>query len=189
MRQHVKEEIVESARIHGRAAEFRRAFESVAVLVREEWPTLDGALLDATEGDLERVTSLVAAHVDRTKVAARRQLLELLDVALESEQASTAGPKNGEAAHSDAAHERTRSNGVADKPEPKSARADLQVDEVIAAIRRLETFAAGEAKRVSSKMVPVAEAKVRQNLWVSLIMALGFGMIVGLWLNGGRKQR
>lgn len=190
----VKEPIVEPTRAESRAAEFEQAFGAVAPLVREEWPLLDAALLEATEGNLDRVIILVSTHVDRTRVATRRQLLELLDVALASRASNKAGsgetdPKSGVDESSVTPLPHAASNGATKTAAVSSARSDFQVDEVIAAIRRLESFAAGEAKRVSNKMVPIAEAKVRQNLWVSIIMALGFGMIVGLWLNGGRKQR
>lgn len=149
-------------------------FAAVAPLVREEWPELDTAKVAATDGDLDALVTLVAGHFDRTKTLVRRQLLELLDVA-ESRSKERAG---------------RHVNGAAKKSEPSSRELETpQVEEVIAAVRRLEAFASEEVKRVSAKMVPVAESKVRQNLWVSLLMALGFGMIVGLWLNGGRRSR
>jgi ElaB/YqjD/DUF883 family membrane-anchored ribosome-binding protein len=61
------------------------------------------------------------------------------------------------------------------------------MDELLAAVRRLEVFAAEEAQKVSSKLLPKAEAKVKDNIWVSLLFALGLGMILGLFLNGHRR--
>ena len=60
---------------------FRAAFERITPLIKEEWPGLDDAALTATGGDLEKVVDLVATHVERTKVAVRRQLGELHAVA------------------------------------------------------------------------------------------------------------
>ena len=56
---------------------FRAAFGRITPLIKEEWPGLDDQALAGTEGDLEKVVDLVAAHVERTRVAVRRQLGEL----------------------------------------------------------------------------------------------------------------
>jgi ElaB/YqjD/DUF883 family membrane-anchored ribosome-binding protein len=171
--------IVEQVRTESRATDWKRAFATVLPLVREEWPTLDREAVEETAGDFEKLTTIVAAHLDRTKTVVRRQLLELLLVA-ESDTAEARSTETGARGLNGSSKKEETSNS---KPEV------MQVDEVIAAIRRLESFAAGEAKRVSGKVIPMAETKVRQNLWVSILMALGLGMIVGLWLNGGRKSR
>jgi len=63
-----------------------------------------------------------------------------------------------------------------------------QLDDLFATVRRLESFALEEAKRVSAKVLPHAESKAKQNIWVSLIFALGLGLILGLWLNGRRRD-
>lgn len=144
---------------------FKRAFAAVAPLVREEWPGLDAAALEATEGDFDRVTSLVADHTERTRIVVRRQLGELLAIA----ERSASRAVNGATVD--------RPKGVAD-----------QMDDVLAAVRRLESFASEEAKKMSDKVLPAAEIRVRQNLWVSLLLALGFGVILGLWMNGGRRR-
>ena len=62
-----------------------------------------------------------------------------------------------------------------------------QVDTLMAAVKRLEAFAAVEAKRVSAKLEPV-EAKARENLWTTIFLALGLGVILGL-LMGRSRQR
>jgi ElaB/YqjD/DUF883 family membrane-anchored ribosome-binding protein len=130
----------------------------VQPLIQAEWPGLDAAALAATAGDLEQVTALVAAHADRTKVAIRRALLELFV------EATRARTTNG------AAHP-----GVA------------QVDEALAMLRRFEAFASDEARKVSAKVLPETEARVRKSPWTSLLIALGIGLILGLWLNGRRR--
>jgi ElaB/YqjD/DUF883 family membrane-anchored ribosome-binding protein len=158
---------VEPSRTEPAADAFKRAFGAITPLVLEEWPDLDPKALEATEGDFDRVTSLLAEHTDRTRVTVRRKLAELLVVAERPAR---------------------RANGAevaADRPKP----AVEQMDELFAAIRRLESFAADEAKRVSTKVIPAAESRVQKNPWVSLLFALGLGLILGLWLNGGRRQR
>jgi hypothetical protein len=144
---------------------FKRAFAAVLPLVKEEWPSLDPAALEATHGDFDKVTALVAEHTDHTRLVIRRQLGELLAVA----ERSASRAANGAATE--------RPKGVAD-----------QMDDVLAAVRRLESFASEEAKRMSSKVIPLAETRVRQNLWVSLLLAHGLVVILGLWMNGGRRR-
>lgn len=63
-----------------------------------------------------------------------------------------------------------------------------QIDDLLAAVRRLETFAADEAKRVSGKLVPTVEESAKKNIWVSLLLALGLGLLLGIWLTGGRRR-
>ncbi len=159
---------MEKARAEDAADAFKRAFASVSPLVLEEWPGLDQDALAATEGDFDRVTSLVVNHTDRTRVVVRRKLGELLAVIERGD-----GEK--------------RTNGVHALPDRAKGVVD-QMDDVLAAIKRLESFASEEAKRVGAKMIPAAEAKVQKSPWVSLLLALGLGLILGLWLNGGRRR-
>lgn len=63
-----------------------------------------------------------------------------------------------------------------------------QIEDLIATVRRLEAFAADEAKRVSGKLVPQIESRAKENIWVSLLLALGLGLILGIWLTGGRRR-
>lgn len=63
-----------------------------------------------------------------------------------------------------------------------------QIDDLFAAVRRLESFAADEAKRVSGKLVPTVEERAKKNIWVSLLLALGLGLLLGIWLTGGRRR-
>jgi len=144
---------------------FQRTFQSVVPLIREEWPTIDAAALDATAGDLDQVTALIASHADRTRVAVKRHLLELHAVAARAPQ------KNGTS---------TLGAGMSKR-----------FDDLVSAVRRLESLALEEAKKVSDKIVPKAEAKVRENLWTSLLVALGVGMVMGFLMSlvgrrGGR---
>lgn len=78
----------------------------------------------------------------------------------------------------------------APKAQARSARDTVtgQIDDLVATVRRLEAFAADEAKRVSGKLVPQIESKAKQNIWVSLLLALGLGLILGVWLTGGRRR-
>jgi len=70
----------------------------------------------------------------------------------------------------------------------RKAQGMAQIDDLFAAVRRLESFAADEAKRVSGKLVPNVEEHAKKNIWFSLLLALGLGLILGIWLTGGRRR-
>lgn len=74
-----------------------------------------------------------------------------------------------------------------EKPAKKPVAA--RMDELFAAVRRLEQYATAEAKRVSGKIIPEVEERAKRNLWTSLLIALGLGVIVGLLLGTGRRRR
>src|SRR5262245_60849696 len=75
------------------------------------------------------------------------------------------------------------------KPSSGSAKpaASSQIEDLLAAVKRLEAFASDEAKRVSTKLVPV-ETKAKENFWATLFIALGLGLIFGLIIGGGRRR-
>lgn len=110
--------------------------------------------------------------------------------------AEDAAPLSGppkDAAGNGAATPPAADSGAAGAPKaasPAGARASAlgQFDDLVAAVRRLEAFAADEAKRVSGKLVPQIETRAKQNIWVSLLLALGLGLILGVWLTGGRRR-
>ena len=76
------------------------------------------------------------------------------------------------------------------KPEARASKlpASAQIEDLFAAVRRLEAFASDEAKRVSGKLVPTVEDHAKKNIWMSLLLALGLGLILGIWLTGGRRR-
>jgi len=78
---------------------------------------------------------------------------------------------------------------AADKGERGTrAAVSAQIDDFVATVRRLEAFAAEEAKRVSNKLAPQVEHRAKQNIWVTILLALGLGMMFGIWLTGSRRR-
>lgn len=65
------------------ARSFGQEFPMISALIREEWPVVDPALLEATNGDVDSVVALVAAATEHTRVLVRRQLEELRRAAVE----------------------------------------------------------------------------------------------------------
>jgi hypothetical protein len=152
-------------------AQFKESFAAVTPLMKEEWPDLDADALAATDGDLDQAVALLATHLESTKAAARRHISELVDLAAAQQ-----------------AH-RERSNGAAKPSDSDDTQSKLPpLDDVMAAIRRLELFATEEVKRVSTEVVPAARAQAQKSMWTSLLIALGLGLFLGMWLNRGRRK-
>jgi len=156
---------MEAVREEADTSRFRERFAAVGPLIRAEWPAVEPTLLEATKGELDAVVTLIAKHADRTRVATKRALLELLS------EADRVIDVNG-------------ASGASSKG---SASPDA-IDDALAALRRFEAFAGDEAKRMKATIVPDAEAHVRKNVWSSLLIALGIGLVLGLWFNGGRGR-
>lgn len=64
-----------------------------------------------------------------------------------------------------------------------------RVDRLEAIVSQLEKRTRDIADKVRREVVPKAETKLKENLWVSLLCALGLGMLIGLLirLGGGRR--
>ncbi|MBK8251315.1 MAG: hypothetical protein IPK82_01435 [Polyangiaceae bacterium] len=107
-----------------------------------------------------------------------------------SEQLADNAPASG--ADKEPADKAPEPEKPATQTKPKESRGrstlDSQVEDLYAMVRRLESFATDEAKRVSGKLLPQVESKARDNIWVSLLIALGLGLILGVWLTGGRRR-
>lgn len=107
------------------------------------------------------------------------------------EQATAAEPAKAEPARAEpAGAEPVNIETPTPKPDPRASRlpASAQIEDLFAAVRRLEAFASDEAKRVSGKLVPSVEDHAKKHIWVSLLLALGLGLILGMWLRGGRRR-
>ena len=60
---------------------FKNSFGTVLPLIRAEWPQIDAAVLDETDGDYDRVVTAIATQTEHTRALVRKQLAELEDVA------------------------------------------------------------------------------------------------------------
>jgi hypothetical protein len=130
-----------------------RSFESLKKAILAEWPVVDGAALDETAGDLEKVVELVAKVTEHTRALVRRQLAELQSL--------------------DAARGR------------RTADAGERAVEII---ERLEQRTTELVKELRGTALAYAKAKARENIFTTILAALGIGLILGL-LFGGRRGR
>lgn len=136
---------------------------TLRALVLEEWPGLDpaalDAALDAAQGGSDALVALLAEHSGHTRALARRKLAELEQL-------------------------------VAEPAAPGAPLGDLR-RRAEGALSQLEERARKLRAQVEQDVVPQAEAKfkeaedhIKQNLLVSLLVAMGFGLLVGLILGG-----
>lgn len=139
-------------------------------LIREEWPGLDGARLEACEGRLDAVVVLVADHTERTRALTRRQLAELLAVALEPapEPLPRPGPR------------------VAPRPSARAAdREPLPpaLEPFDRLLRSLEGHVDELTQQVKADVAPLAMDTARQHIGLALLLAGGLGLMLGLFLG------
>lgn len=132
-------------------------------LVLEEWPGLDAQALEGALGDRDSLVELVAEHSGRTRTLARRQIAEL-------ESLSAEAPAEGSAASSLPSDLRNRAETALRTIEERARRLSAQVREDV--VPRAE------------EKVKEAENKIKENLLVSLLVAMGFGLLVGLIVGG-----
>lgn len=148
---------------------FRTRFISVGPKILDQWSTVDPVELAATKGELGVVVDLVVRATDRSPSEIEAKLRAL-------------------SALSEPVQEPARSPDEAKSAERRFGLAAKQMDEVLHAVKRFEAFAADEARKMKSELAPIAEKKIRANLWTSLLVALGLGFVLGLWMRGGRRS-
>jgi ElaB/YqjD/DUF883 family membrane-anchored ribosome-binding protein len=151
----------------GKAA-FASAFSALQPVLLAEWGELDAESLAATEGDLERVVALIAERSSRTKVLVRRQIEEIFNIVTEpvSSGAARARARGGERTA-----ERTGQPGV---------------DQLLA---ELEKRTAQIMRELRGGFVDSTRDRVRDNIFFSLLVAIGFGFIVGVLFTGSNRGK
>lgn len=154
------------------AAAFGRAFAQVRPWILEEWPAVDADALDATGGDADAVVALVAESADLTRARTRRLLGELLEEATPSERPAApratrpAGPRPAAAGSRDA---RDAGSSPLDPFERLVGALEGHLDEL--------------AQQVKADVAPLAADTARKHLGLSLLLAGGIGLMVGLFLG------
>ena len=144
-------------------SEFASAFADLQPAILAEWPQVDAAALAATQGDLDRAVGLIADETAHTKALVRRQLEELHRVvcAPPPPRARPASPRR----------DRGRDDGSVS-------------ESVDAMLHDLEQRAAHLLRDLRGGMLNDARGKVRENVLFSLVIAIGFGFIVGVLFTG-----
>lgn len=155
----------------GKAA-FAGAFATLQPALLAEWGELDAESLAATDGDLDRVIALVAERTTRTKALVRRQLEEIFRVVSEPIPSAAARPRGR---GPDRAGD--RGPGRSDPP---------GVDQLLA---ELEKRTAQIMRELRGGLLDNTRDRVRDNIFFSLLVAIGFGFIVGVLFTGSNRAK
>ena len=147
---------------------FRQGFHTLSPKILNEWSKVDPVELEASGGELASVVDIVSRSTERAPSEIEAKLRAMAE--------PEATPV-----------EETPAKGPDAKPSPLADRladAAKQMDQVVGAVKRFEAFAAQEARRMKGDVLPAAETKIKNNLWTSLFIALGFGFLLGLLVRG-----
>ena len=138
---------------------FRSNFGEVRRLVLEEWPQVDSDALETTEGDPHEVITLITTTTGHSRVLVRKHLAEIAEVA--GVEASGLEARLVRLLHY-----------LEDRAEPVGQEA-----------KRVATQMRDQGEKVGRQVagtVHEAEDKMKENLWVSLLAAMGLGVLAGL---------
>lgn len=139
---------------------FTSNFAMIQPLIANEWPAVDADVLAKTRGELDRVVELVARCAGQSEPLVRGRLEALLAVASRPANTNDAASAN---------------------PTPK--------DPLVELLERLEKKTTELAAELRRSVLPDAREKVKENLLVSLLVALGRGFILGvIFAMGGRSR-
>ena len=146
--------------------------DALGRLVVEEWGDDGRAAWDAAAGDREQLIAVLSERTGRTRTLLRRQLAELDELPREGGGSATSH------------RARPSTNTAADGVAQAAASLSELGRRVEAAVREVEGRAQAALGEVTDTKLPQAEAKIRENLLTSLLMALGFGLLVGIIVGG-----
>jgi methyl-accepting chemotaxis protein len=145
--------------------------DALARLVVEEWGDDGRAAWDAAAGDHETLITQLSERTGRTRALLRRQLAELNELSREGGDSATP-------------HRARATSAAADGVAQAAASLSELGRRVEAAVREVEGRAQAALGEVTDTRLPQAEAKIRENLLTSLLMSLGFGLLVGIIVGG-----
>jgi ElaB/YqjD/DUF883 family membrane-anchored ribosome-binding protein len=163
-------------------------WSGVRSLINEEWADLDQEAVSATDGNAEQLVSLISEALDCTKLRVRRQLGELVVLA-------TSDPTTSEQTfHSMDRKVSAMVERWEDKLQPYLDDGTKKIRKAKVAVGNALDDAQTRANDIKDKVgkhiettLPEAEEMLKRNIWSSLLITLGVGMIFGLlWGTRGR---
>jgi hypothetical protein len=149
---------------------FTSAFSRLAPAILSEWAEVDSAALAATGGELEKVVAVIAGATGHTKALLRRQLQELYYV-VTMPPLESAGGKRPRPAEAEAGGFAAAASGAAAPP----------VDHLL---EELERRTAQIMRELRGGFLGEARDRVKDNVFFSLLVAVGLGFIVGVLFTG-----
>ena len=143
-------------------------FDGLKSLIREEWPQVEADALDATGGEPAAVIALVAEQTEHTRALIRSQLGELQHVLV-------------------------LQGGGAKRLEKAVQRLEERVDDFTHRVKDEWAPAARErvagAKERATHTREEVESTVHDHVLASLLIAVGFGWLLGLLVGGLSRGR
>ena len=158
-------------------ASFASSFASLRPAILDEWSEIDEQALGETAGDLDRVIALIAERTTRTKALIRRQLEELFHVV------TAPAPSHAAAGAAGGHRPRARHDGARSTGERA---AGPNVDQLLS---ELEKRTAQIMRELRVGFLDGTRDRVRDNLFFSLLVAIGFGFIVGVIFTGSNRGK
>ena len=162
-------------------------------LISEEWANLDNNALQETQGDADKVVSLIADTLDCTRSRVRRHLGELVVLATSEHSPTNASEEEMVESRITAMVDRfeEKINPLIEDGTSRLRKAKVAMESVIDDAQNKATDmrnkVGDEINRHLDTTLPEAEEMIKQNLWSSLLIALGVGVIFGLlWGTRGR---
>ncbi len=141
------------------AEAFKKHFSTIEPLIREEWPEVDTAALEQTEGNHDQVVDLVAEQTEHTKALVKRQLRELAELTVDEQSEELIG------------------------------KVERRLKEAKTVLESLQTKATDMASYVRRDMLPEAKTKATEHPIAVLLMAIGLGFVLGFILRGSGRGR
>ena len=158
---------------HTEGTVFGTSFTKLRPLVLAEWPDLTTRDVDDTEGDVERLVTLVATHTGHTRTLVRQHLSELGGFSPAATRPSTLEERLTRLL------EALETSG--DELPPDRDRGGRGL---IGELRDEGRHLAEEVR----ESVSSTQRSLRDNFWTTLFATLGLGFIAGL-LVGHRRER
>jgi hypothetical protein len=149
-------------------AAFANAFPTLRPAILGEWTELDEAALAATGGELDKVVALIAERTAHTKALVRRHLEELYRVVTQP----IAEPNPGRP-------RRARAEAVGADGLP-------HIDNLI---EEFERRTAHVIRELRGGFLDGARDRVKDNVFFSLLCAIGLGFIVGVLFTGFHRGK
>lgn len=153
-------------------AAFAGAFSMLRPAILDEWSELDATALATTDGEFDKVVALLAERTNRTKALIRRQLAELYAVVV-AEPRDSAAPRRAPSA---------RSQSTGDKEKAATPR----MDDLLA---ELEQRTAQIVRELRGGFLNDTRNRVKENVFFSLLVAVGFGFILGVLFTGSNRGK
>ena len=161
---------------------FSDHFSVLMPLLLEEWPQLNPDELQAINDDLDQTITYIAEQTEHTQTLVRRHLAELASLAM----APTSPPAIDLEVDDTPKVATTEPLGTASAESHAPGGDDSSPSNIDQLLGDLESRAEQLMQEFKAEMLPELEKKARSNLGMSLLMALGFGVILGLLLGGRR---